>query len=123
MVNVCGATVTETPPDVVTAPALSVARAVRTYVPAVEGDHETEYGAVVSVPTSESPAKNSTRTTLPFASLADAVSVSVAGMVNVAPFAGLVSDTDGGEFADTTMFTAVDVFVAPPLSVARAVSE
>jgi hypothetical protein len=71
---------------------------------------------------SEAPAKNSTRATVPFTSLADAVSVTVAGMVNVAPFAGLVSDTEGGGF-DTTMFTAVDVFVAPLLSVARAVSE
>lgn len=46
-------------------------------------------------------------------------------MVNVAPFAGLVNNAEGGEFdaPATTILTAVEVFVAPPLSVARAVSE
>jgi hypothetical protein len=50
--------------------------------------------------------------------------VIVAGVVNFAPFAGLVSVTVGGGFdPDTTMFTAVDVVLSPLLSVARAVSE
>jgi hypothetical protein len=123
-VSVC-VRVTETPPDVVLAPELSVDRAVRTYVPAVGGDHVIDHGDVVSVPMRDVPAKNSTLTTLPSASVADAVSVTFVGMLNVEPFAGPVSVAEGGMFAApfTTMLTAVEVLVAPPLSVARAVRE
>lgn len=45
----------------------------------------------------------------------------LAGAVKVAPLAGPVTLTEGGAF--TVMLTAAEVVVAPPLSVALAVSE
>ena len=51
-----GFTVTVTPPDVVVNPALLVALAVRTYVPAATFVHDRLYGLEVSVPISVEPA-------------------------------------------------------------------
>ena len=53
------------------------------------------YGATVSVPSGAEPLKNSTFVTEPSTSLAVAVTVIVAGSVNVAPLAGEVMLTDG----------------------------
>jgi hypothetical protein len=47
----------------------------------------------------------------------------VAGAVNVAPLAGLVSDTVGGWLFATVIERAADVVVAPALSRATAVRE
>jgi hypothetical protein len=62
----------------------------------------------------------------PPVSLALALSAIVAGAVKVAPDDGEVSDTEGGWFDDEDVpFTvrALDVVVAPALSVATAVNE
>ena len=56
-------------------------------------------------------------------SVADALMAMLAGATKVAPLAGLVIAADGAVFAALTVtVTAADVVVAPPLSVARAVS-
>ena len=53
---------------------------------------------MVSSPSMVAPLKNSTRLTLPNGSEAVAVMPTVAGAVKVAPFAGCVRPTVGGEF-------------------------
>src|SRR5262245_47483363 len=62
---------------------------------------------------------------VPSESLADALSVTVAGAVKVAPFAGAVSVAVGGWLAgaSTRMLTVADDVLAPPLSTATAFSE
>jgi hypothetical protein len=87
--------------------------------------HVTLYGLVGSVPISVVPAKKLTLLTVPSASPAVALSVTVAGAVNVAPAAGAVNDTVGAWFAAalTVIDRAAVVVVAPVLSVATAVSE
>src|SRR2546422_527713 len=117
---VAGLTVTFTAADVAVAPRLSVATAVREYVPAGALLHEKLKGAVVSSPSLVAPWKNSTLATLP-SSVAVAEIGNCAGAVKVAPLAGLVMLTAGGLL--TVMFTAADVVVKPRLSVALAVRE
>jgi len=116
-------TVIVTAADVVAAPALSVALAVSVYVPAARFAMLTLYGAVVSVPTRLLPLKKSTFATVPSLSAAVAFTVTLAGAVKVAPLAGLVMLTVGGTFGGplTVIVTAVEVVIAPPLSVALAV--
>jgi hypothetical protein len=62
---------------------------------------------------------------VPSVSPAFALTVIVAGAVNVAPFAGAVSAAVGGWLAAafTVIVRAAEVAVAPSSSVARAVSE
>src|SRR2546426_1019390 len=123
---VAGVTVTFTAADVAGAPRLSVATAVREYVPAGALLHEKPSGAVVASPSLVPPWKNSTLATLPSTSVAVAEIGMFAGAVNVAPLAGLVMLTAGGLFDRpglTVMLTAADVVVAPRLSVALAVRE
>src|SRR5205085_2184644 len=112
-------TVIVTAVDVVAAVALSVAFAVSVYVPAGTLLHVKPYGAVVSLPITVTPERKSTWATVPSESDAVAASAIVAGAVNVAPFAGLVSATAGGWFPAgfTVIVTAADVVVAVALSV------
>ena len=87
--------------------------------------HEALYGTVESVPMSIEPAKKSTLVIVPPAVLALALTVIVAGALNVVPLVGAVIVTDGGVGAVgalTTTFTAADVAVNPTLLVALAVS-
>src|SRR4051812_5164658 len=81
------------PDDVATTPLLLVAFAVRTYVPAGTLPHVPEYGAVVSVPTSVEPLKNSTLLIVPDVVAAVAASAIVAGAENVSAV-GAVSETE-----------------------------
>jgi hypothetical protein len=72
------------------------------------------------------PCKKSTRLTVPSVSLAFALTMMLAGALNVAPSAGAVSATVGGWFAGglfTVIERTADVVVAPSSSVARAVRE
>src|SRR3954470_3182221 len=78
--------------------------AVSEEVPAGTLLHVKWYGAPVTVPIGVAPAKNCTFATLP-SSVADAPTVIVAGAVNVAPAAGLVSDTAGGAFGGAAVVT------------------
>jgi hypothetical protein len=64
---------------------VSVATAVRLYVPAATFDQLTLYGLVVSVPIGVAPEKNCTWLTVPSASLAFADTVIAAPAANVAP--------------------------------------
>jgi amino acid permease len=74
----------------------SVALAVKEYVPGGGFFQVRLYGAVVSDPIKDVPAKNSTFLTVPSLSVALAVMVIVVGAVNVAAFAGAVMLTAGG---------------------------
>jgi hypothetical protein len=56
---------------------------------------------------------------VPSVSVAVALTVTVAGAINVAPAEGLVRLTVGGAF--TVMLTPLEIVVAPALSVAFAV--
>ena len=75
---------------VVTAPALSVERAVSTWLPVGTFLHVKEYGALVSWPSTLVPSRNSTLATLPSGSLAVAVTVIVGFQAKIAPSAGEV---------------------------------
>src|SRR5205085_8433558 len=77
-------------------------------------------GRRVAVPMSVVPLKKSTDVTQPFRSSASALSVTFTGGESVVQLTGCVSTTSGG--APTVIATAVDVVVAPWLSVALAVS-
>jgi hypothetical protein len=94
--------------DVAEAPALSVATAVSEYVPAGTPLHVTAYGALIAVPMSVVPAKNSTFAIAPSASAASAVSVIDAGAAAVAPEAGDVSVTVGGALAGVDAAAVTD---------------
>src|SRR5438067_1643234 len=108
---------------VVTAPALSVARAVRTWLPGGTFFHVNEYGTLVSWPSTVVPSRNSTFVTLPSGSLAVALTVIVGFHANVAPFAGDVMLAVGGMFPELTVIVDFALVVTPPRSsVARAVS-
>jgi hypothetical protein len=73
---------------VVVAPALSVARAVREWLPDETFLHVKEYGALVSVPSKVEPSRNSTFVTVPSESLAVAVIVMVGFQVKIAASTG-----------------------------------
>ena len=88
---------------VVLAPRSSVARAVTVYVPAATPPQVKLYGAVVSSPSFAAPLKNSTLATVPSASDAVAARLTVAGAAKVAPLAGCVSVTVGGEPSPWTL--------------------
>jgi hypothetical protein len=75
---------------VMTAPALSVARTVRTWLPDATFLHVKEYGAAVSWPSTVVPSRNSTFVTVPSGSLAVAVIVIVGFQAKTAPSAGEV---------------------------------
>jgi hypothetical protein len=108
--------------DVVTAPALSVAFAVSEYVPAATPLQEYEYGLTKSSPSFVDPLKNSTLLTDPSESLAEALIVTEAGAVKLAPFEGEVMLTVGALLLLFTVTVTVDdVVLALLLSVACAV--
>ena len=113
--------------EVVTAPELSVAFAVRVYVPVAIPVHVNVYGAAVLVEPAYNaePLKNSTFVMVPSESAALAVSVTEAGAVYVTLFAGAVKETVGATFVCVGTFTltetAEEVVAAPALSVAFAV--
>ena len=108
---------------VVTAPPLSVARAVSTWLPTVTFLHKKEYGVVVSVPRRVVPSRNSTLVTFPSGSLAVAVTVIVGFQAKTAPSAGDVMLAVGGVLPALTVIVDAALVVAPPRSsVARAVS-
>jgi hypothetical protein len=109
--------------DDIEAPSLSVAIAVNEYEPGGTLLHVTLYGEAASDPINVVPAKKSTFAIVPSGSDAVASTVIVAGAANVAPAAGLVSDTDGVWLLATVIVRAPDVLVAPRLSVATARSE
>src|SRR5258705_330600 len=88
-------TVTVRAADVVVAPLSSRATAVSEYVPAPALFQVKLYGEAVALPRSVVPAKKSTRAIVPSASLAVALMAMLAGAVNVAPLAGLVSAAVG----------------------------
>src|SRR5687768_12307180 len=112
----------ETPPDVFTAAWLSVAFAVRMYVPAGTLLHTNVWGLVRSSPSFVVPVKNSTLLTVPSLSVAFALMVTVFPVVKVALLTGLVMLTEGAAFAAlTVMVTAADVLMPALLSIALAV--
>src|SRR5690349_7638591 len=100
-------TVIDTGAEVVMPPSLSDATAVSTCVPAVTDGHEVEYGAAVAAPIKCDPSKNSTRARRFSGSDADALTVSVIGVVNTAPFDGAVMDTTGGWLAGDAAASAI----------------
>ena len=106
--------------DVVVAPPLSVAFAVRTYDPAAALLHAKVYGELVSSPNFVEPWKNSTLVTVPFGSDEVALMLMVEPVLKLAPFVGEVIATTGGAFP-TVMLTTEDVADEPSLSVALAV--
>jgi len=93
-------TTTDTGADVVCAPVLSEATAVRLYVPAETPVHVKTNGPDVTVPIGELLAKKSTFMTVPSESLAEAPILIVAGAVKVVPFEGEVIVTAGAVFPD-----------------------
>jgi hypothetical protein len=111
--------------DVVLAPPLSVAVAVAECVPLARPVALKLYGEVVSVFTTAPSTRKTTLVIVPFESLAVAASGTAAPEAKLWFAVGLVSDTVGGGFVvvPTVKLTAVDVVLAPPLSVAVAVAE
>ena len=106
-------TVTPMIAEVVLAPRLSVARAVRLRAPVPEGVQLTPYGALLSVPIAVVPSRNCTELTVPSESAAFAVMVTGTPVVTVAPFVGAVIATVGGTFAaPTSVNVAVSVAAA-----------
>src|SRR5579862_9870591 len=109
--------------DVVVALWLSVATAVSVWLPPVAGVQLMLYGLVESMPIDVAPSKNWTWVTVPSESAAFADTVMATPDANEAPLDGDVMLTVGGVFVVVTVtVTAVDVVVAPRLSVATAVS-
>src|SRR6185503_2613973 len=84
--------------EVVARPRLSVATAVRAYVPAGTLDHVMPNGATVEVPIGAPLAKNATLETEPSLSAAFAEIEIAAGSLNAAPAEGAVIETVGGVF-------------------------
>src|SRR4051794_16451396 len=109
---------------VVAEPALSVATTVSTCVPAGTFLQLYEYGAGASWPRTVVPSRNSTLATLPSASAALALTVTVGFHSNTAPSAGAVIVAVGGVFvvALTVIVAGALVVVKPSWSVARAVT-
>jgi hypothetical protein len=95
-----GLTTTDTGADVVCAPVLSDAVAVKAYAPAETLVHVKTNGSDVTVPIGELLAKNSTFATVPSESLAEAPIPIVAGAVNVVPFEGEIIVTAGTVLPD-----------------------
>ena len=106
---------------VVVFPTLSVATAVREYVPGVVGVHVAVNGKTLSVPIETPLAKNCTLATTPVDDEALARTVCVVFTLIVAPLAGETMEPEGATPAETD--TAVEVACAPALSVAVAVNE
>src|SRR6186997_1694298 len=106
------------------APMLSVARAVKTWLPTGTFRHVKEYGAVLSWPTRVVPSRNSTLVTVPSESVAVAVILIVGFQGKIAPSMGDVMLTAGGVLVllATVILDAALVAVSPTSSVARAVS-
>src|SRR4051794_32904895 len=106
---------------VVVAPALSVARTVRTWGPCGTFFQVKEYGALVSWPRRVERSRNSTFVTLPPGSLAVAVTVIVGFHAKDAPSAGEVSAAVGGVCPAllTVMLAGAPVVPAPNPSAAR----
>jgi hypothetical protein len=99
-------TVTLTDEETAEAVSLSVALAVSTRTPVVEGVQEKEYGDVVSSPNKVSPSKNSTLVTepdTPPTAISVAVAVILIGIPGrtATPSAGAVMFTTGGGLAST----------------------
>jgi hypothetical protein len=92
-------------------------------MPAADGVHDVEYGALSEVPTIVVPTRKSTRATVALP-VAAAVAVIVVGVPSaiVAPVTGAVNETVGTEVATVTA-TAGEVTKAPFESVTRAVNE
>src|SRR6478736_4243104 len=109
---------------VVAAPALSVATTVSTCVPDGTFLQVYEYEVVASWPRTVLPSRNSTLATLPSASLALALTVTVGFHANTAPSAGAVIAAVGGVFvvALTVIVAGALVVAEPSWSVARAVT-
>src|SRR6478735_4357737 len=109
---------------VVVAPALSVATTVSTCVPDGTFLQVYAYGAVASWPRTAVPSRNSTLATLPSASLALALTVTVGFHANTAPSPGAVIAAVGGVLAVALTVTVAGalVVVKPSWSVARAVT-
>ena len=77
-------------------------------MPAVTPVQVNAYGAVASSPSFVEPLKNSTLAMVPSASEAVAARSTVAGAEKLAPFAGCVSATAGGESSWTLTMRATD---------------
>ena len=107
----------------VTAPLLSVARTVNTWLPGETFFHVSAYGALVSEPSTVDPSRNSTLVTAPSGSLALALKVIVGFHEKTAPSVGLMMLAVGGALDDALTVTPTGVLVvaAPESSVARAV--
>ena len=73
------------------------------------------------MPSKVVPSKNRTLVTDPLELLADAVMVTIAGAMKVAPFVGAIRVTAGGVLETTDTMTGADVLVPPKLSNAFAV--
>ena len=109
------------------APRLSVATAVKVFVPSAKlpasAVPEKLYGAVVKLRSNTAPLKSWTFVTVPSESLAEVWTVMVSVLPKAALSAGLVMVTLGGMFAALTVtFTTAEVVERPRLSVATAVS-
>ncbi len=100
-------TVIVTPADIVAAPLLSVAFAVRMYVPVTTLDHTHRYGAAIATPRFVGPLKNSTLAIVPSMSEAVASIAMLVGVVNAAPFVGLIIATLGASFTAVTVIETV----------------
>jgi hypothetical protein len=121
-VTVAAQTVTPDAPDVAVAPRLSVATAVTLCEPIAAFVQLNVYFPLTSVPTPMDVApfrKNSTFDRVPSLSVALACNATVSVALNVALLLGALSVIVGA--ALTTILNAVEVFVAPVLSVAFAV--
>src|SRR5258706_12204770 len=112
------------PAGLVSALVLSVAFAVKEYVPAGTLAQAKVKGPVRSSPNLVVPWKNSTLAIDPSLSVAFALMVTVDPVVKLALFAGLVKLMAGGKLALVTVIAiAVEVVMALRLSVALAVKE
>jgi hypothetical protein len=118
-------TVKLTAVDVVLAPPLSVAVAVAECVPLTSPVALKLYGEEVSVFTTAPSTRNTTLAIVPFESLAVAASGTAAPEAKLWFAVGLVRLTVGAGLLPppTVNVTAVEVVLAPPLSVAVAVAE
>ncbi len=99
----------------------------KVYFPVGRLFNVSEYGAVVSVPTSVVPLKNSTRTIVRFVGAGNASKVILAGAGNVVPSTGFVSSgrligSGAGLNGLTVTLIGADVTIWLRLSKARAVT-
>jgi hypothetical protein len=108
--------------EVAAAPVLSVAVAVKVYLPTARPVTASVYGAAVAWPRLVLPSKNWTLAIVPLHAVASATSLTLPGAVTDEPLAGEVSVTPGGSWAFTVTYTGYDVALTPNPSVATAVS-